>query len=164
MVGCRYNAKNSLPKNYLFFAEKKGTQVLAEMEVKEIRPIGHSLPDGARYEVIFQPSTALFFRRSRTIQGRNVIVAAGVLGTLRLLLHCRDQSRTLPFLSFHLGKRVRTNSESLIGVRIPGSQEDLSKGIAIGSGVYIDEHTHIEAVRYWNAIIRDFRKKVNGNQ
>jgi cholesterol oxidase len=33
-------------------------------------------------------------------------------------------------------------------VRVPGSPEDLSKGIAIGSGVYIDEHTHIEAVRY----------------
>ncbi|HEV2447468.1 MAG TPA: GMC family oxidoreductase, partial [Candidatus Sulfopaludibacter sp.] len=36
----------------------------------------------------------------------------------------------------------------LIGVRVPGSSEDLSKGIAIGSGIYIDEHTHIEAVRY----------------
>jgi cholesterol oxidase len=43
---------------------------------------------------------------------------------------------------------VRTNSESLIGVRIPNSSEDLSTGVAIGSGVYIDEHTHIEAVRY----------------
>jgi cholesterol oxidase len=43
---------------------------------------------------------------------------------------------------------VRTNSESLIGARMPGSREDLSQGIAIGSGIYIDEHTHIEAVRY----------------
>jgi len=43
---------------------------------------------------------------------------------------------------------VRTNSESLIGARVPGCPEDLSQGIAIGSGVYIDEHTHIEAVRY----------------
>jgi cholesterol oxidase len=31
---------------------------------------------------------------------------------------------------------------------VPGCREDLSKGVAIGSGVYIDEHTHIEAVRY----------------
>ena len=29
-----------------------------------------------------------------------------------------------------------------------GCAEDLSQGIAIGSGVYIDENTHIEAVRY----------------
>ena len=43
---------------------------------------------------------------------------------------------------------MRTNSESLIGVRVPNSADDLSKGVAIGSGVYIDEHTHIEAVRY----------------
>ena len=148
MVGCRYNAKNTLPKNYLFFAEKKGTQVLAEMEVKEIRPIGHSLPDGARYEVIFQPSTALFFRRSRTIQGRNVIVAAGVLGTLRLLLHCRDQSRTLPFLSFHLGKRVRTNSEALLGSVARDDKVNFSKGIAITSIFNADAVTRIEPVRY----------------
>ena len=31
---------------------------------------------------------------------------------------------------------------------MPGVAEDLSQGIAIGSGIYIDEHTHIEAVRY----------------
>jgi cholesterol oxidase len=43
---------------------------------------------------------------------------------------------------------VRTNCESLIGVRVPGSREDLSQGIAIGSGFYLDEHTHIEATRY----------------
>ena len=31
---------------------------------------------------------------------------------------------------------------------MPGYSEDVSQGIAIGSGIYIDEHTHIEAVRY----------------
>jgi len=36
----------------------------------------------------------------------------------------------------------------LIGVRVPGYGEDLSKGIAIGSGFHLDEHTHIEATRY----------------
>jgi cholesterol oxidase len=47
-----------------------------------------------------------------------------------------------------IGRYVRTNSESLIGVRVPDTHDDLSKGVAIGSGVYIDEHTHLEAVRY----------------
>ena len=28
MVGCRYNAKNTLDKNYLYFAEKSGAQIL----------------------------------------------------------------------------------------------------------------------------------------
>ncbi len=54
----------------------------------------------------------------------------------------------MPAISDQLGRYVRTNSESLIGVRVPRSPDDLSKGVAIGSGVYIDEHTHIEAVRY----------------
>ena len=43
---------------------------------------------------------------------------------------------------------MRTNAESLIGVRVPRSRDDLSKGVAIGSGIYLDEHTHIEATRY----------------
>ncbi len=54
----------------------------------------------------------------------------------------------MPGISDRLGKHVRTNSESLIGARVPRCAEDLSQGIAIGSGIYIDEHTHIEAVRY----------------
>jgi ribosomal protein S18 acetylase RimI-like enzyme len=54
---------------------------------------------------------------------------------------------SLPGISGQLGNRVRTNCESLIGVRVPGG-EDLSKGIAIGSGFYLDQHTHIEATRY----------------
>ena len=66
---------------------------------------------------------------------------------MELLFHLKEKG-SLPAISDQLGKRVRTNSESLIGVRVPGSSEDLSKGVAIGSGVYIDEHTHIEAVRY----------------
>jgi cholesterol oxidase len=58
------------------------------------------------------------------------------------------ENGSLPEISDELGNRVRTNAESLIGVRIPHSKEDLSRGVAIGSGIYIDEHTHIEATRY----------------
>jgi cholesterol oxidase len=56
----------------------------------------------------------------------------------------------MPGISRTLGKHVRTNSESIIGARVPQCADDLSQGIAIGSGIYIDEHTHIEAVRYPN--------------
>ena len=38
MVGCRYNSKNTLPKNYLYFAEKSGAKILAESEVTDVRP------------------------------------------------------------------------------------------------------------------------------
>jgi cholesterol oxidase len=66
---------------------------------------------------------------------------------MELLFHLKEKG-SLPAISSQLGRHVRTNSESLIGVRTPGYSEDVSQGIAIGSGVYIDEHTHIEAVRY----------------
>jgi cholesterol oxidase len=66
---------------------------------------------------------------------------------MELLFNLKEKA-SLPAISQQLGKHVRTNSESLIGARMPGYIEDLSQGIAIGSGVYIDEHTHIEAVRY----------------
>ena len=148
MVGCRYNAKNTLPKNYLYFAEKQGTQVLAEMEVDDIKPFENSTPDGARFEVSYRPSTALFARQSRTVRARNVIVAAGVLGTLRLLLHCRDQSHTLPLLSACLGERVRTNSEALLGSVARDNKVNFSKGIAITSIFNADAVTRIEPVRY----------------
>jgi cholesterol oxidase len=76
-----------------------------------------------------------------------VIFAASALGTMDLLFRLKANG-SLPAISDQLGNRVRTNAESLIGVRVPGSTVDLSKGIAIGSGIYLDEHTHIEATRY----------------
>jgi cholesterol oxidase len=66
---------------------------------------------------------------------------------MELLFHLKEKG-SLAAVSGQLGQHVRTNSESLIGARTPGYSEDTSQGIAIGSGVYIDEHTHIEAVRY----------------
>ena len=148
MVGCRYNAKNTLLKNYLYFAEKQGTRVLAEMEVKDIRPLGKAPADGARYEVTYRRSTGLLAGPRKTVRARNVIVAAGVLGTLRLLLHCRDQARTLPLLSQRLGERVRTNSEALLGSVARDSKVNFSKGIAITSIFTADAVTRIEPVRY----------------
>jgi cholesterol oxidase len=148
MVGCRFNAKNTLPKNYLYFAEKQGTEVLPEREVKEIRPLEPGSSDGVRYELIFRRSTALLAGRTGTVQARNVIVAAGVLGTLRLLLHCREQSGTLPRLSARLGERVRTNSEALLGSVARNSKVNFSKGLAITSIFNADEVTRIEPVRY----------------
>ncbi len=148
MIGCRYNAKNTLPKNYLYFAEKGGAEVLPEVRVQTIRPLEGDQADGARYEVRFRPSTGLIGGRARRVRARNVIVAAGVLGTLRLLLDCRDHFRTLPRLSPMLGERVRTNSEALLGSIARRSDVNYSKGIAITSIFNADEVTRIEPVRY----------------
>jgi cholesterol oxidase len=146
MVGCRYNAKNTLDKNYLYLAEKRGVKVLAETRVVDVKPLGAA--DGADgYAVSIEPALKRFNKKRRRITAKNVIFAASSLGTQELLFDLKTRG-SLPHISDDLGNRVRTNSESLLGVRFPGSSEDLSTGIAIGSGIYIDQHTHIEAVRY----------------
>jgi cholesterol oxidase len=141
MMGCRYNAKNSLDKNYLYLAEKHGAQVFAETRVVDV------IPRGERYEVVTERSTAWFRKGRRSFTANAVVFAGSALGTMDLLFRLK-QKGSLAAVSDCLGKRVRTNAESLIGVRVPGSKEDLSAGIAIGSGIYIDEFTHIEATRY----------------
>ena len=47
LVGCRVGAVNSLPKNYLWFAQRRGVQVLAEREVVDVAPLGE-LPTVAK--------------------------------------------------------------------------------------------------------------------
>jgi cholesterol oxidase len=145
MMGCRYNAKNTLDKNYLYLAEKRGARVFPETRVVDVAPLGGA-DGGDGYEVRTVRSTAWFAKQPRRFTCRGVIVAASALGTMDLLFRLKERG-SLPAVSGQVGCRVRTNAESLIGVRIPGA-EDLSQGIAIGSGIYIDEHTHIEAVRY----------------
>lgn len=147
MMGCRHGAKNTLDMNYLYLAEKHGARVFPETMVVDVKPLKGSADGGEGYEVRTVKSTAWLRRRPQRFTCRGVVFSASALGTMELLFHLKEK-RSLPGISDQLGKRVRTNSESLIGVRIPGCSEDLSKGVAIGSGVYIDEHTHIEAVRY----------------
>jgi cholesterol oxidase len=147
MVGCRYNAKNTLDKNYLYLAEKHGARVFAETRVVDVAPLNGKQDGSEGYEVRTEKSTAWIRREPQRFTCRAVVFAASALGTMDLLFRLK-QKGSLPAISDQLGNRVRTNAESLIGVRVPRSPEDLSKGIAIGSGVYIDQDTHIEAVRY----------------
>ena len=147
MVGCRYNAKNTLDKNYLYLAERQGAQVFAETRVVDVKPLGDA-KDGSEGYVVTTASSSwmpgLWRRRRWRVKG--VVFSASSLGTQKLLFELRDRG-SLPNISNQLGRRVRTNAESLIGVRLPGKPE-MDRGIAIGSGFYLDEHTHIEATRY----------------
>ena len=161
MVGCRYNAKNTLVKNYLYFAEKNGAEILPEAKVTDIRPLtvdrgqsstvhspSSTVSDGARYEVIYTSPTAFLFKPKKRVRARNVIVSAGTLGTLELLFRCREVTQSLPHLSPRLGDRVRTNSENILGATARSREVDFSKGIAITSICSADEVTRVEPVRY----------------
>jgi cholesterol oxidase len=147
MTGCKHNAKNSLDKNYLYFAEKRGAQVHAETRVVDVQPINGKADGSEGYEVTTVRSTSWFGSGRRRWRARNVVFSGSSLGTMELLFRLK-QSGSLPNISDDLGNRVRTNAESILGVRFPGKDVDMSTGVAIGSSIYIDEHTHIEATRY----------------
>ncbi len=148
MVGCRENAKNTLVKNYLYLAEKRGVQIWAECEVRDIRPLQVNQTDGARYEVKFRKSTSVWDKRIKTVRARQVIVSASASGTARLLFRCKEETRSLLAISDRLGHFVRTNSETLLGAVDRGLKTDYSKGIAITSIFQADEVTAIEPVRF----------------
>jgi len=148
MVGCRHNAKNTLPKNYLYFAEKYGVKILAERELTDIRPLPVGEDDGAGYELHHRSSTSVLGRSTQRLRARNVVLSAGVMGTLKLLFHCRDVSASLPNISPRLGDQVRTNQEALQGATSRTAKQDFSQGVAIASTYQADERTIIQAVRY----------------
>jgi len=146
MVGCRYGAKNTLRKNYLWFAEKLGVKIHSEREVVDIKPLGG--PDGAGgYELTTQRSGAWFRKRRATLRARGVVVAAGALGTNKLLRDCKH-SGSLPRISDRLGQLVRTNSESVMAVTAPDDERDFTESVAITSSIYPDPNTHVEVVTY----------------
>lgn len=143
MLGCRFNAKNTLDKNYLWLAEKRGLRIEADTEVTWVRPL-----DGGGYEVEALQGARLFGRKRVKFTAQNVVFSGGVLGTVPLLLKLKDAPDGLPKLSERVGDYIRTNSEALIGVITERRDKDLSKGIAIGSILHTDEHSHLEPVRY----------------
>jgi cholesterol oxidase len=140
-------AKNSLTKNYLFFAEKMGAKVLSERQAEAIYPLQGEPAQEGRYEVHFRPSTAWLNKPVSKVRARNVILSAGVLGTHNLLLRCRDELCTLPKISSRLGQGVRTNSEAFLGAFRYGKGEDHSEGLSITSIFHADPKTQVEPVR-----------------
>jgi cholesterol oxidase len=141
MVGCRHGAKNTLDQNYLYLAEKRGVVVQPESRVVDVRPL-----QGGGYELVIENSIG-FFKKQRTLKARGVILSAGSYGTVNLLMRCKERG-SLAKLSPQLGRYLRTNSEAILSVRSNDPDVDYSKGIAITSGVFVDDKTHIEVVRY----------------
>ncbi len=141
MSGCRFNAKNTLPKNYLGLAESAGAQVFAQHTVTKIE----EQADGSWR--IYTRKSSSWLPRKRVFTASQVIVAAGTYNTQKLL-HTMKASGVLPRISDFLGKLSRTNNEALTGALMPDTSIDYSKGSAITSSFFPDDHTHVEPVRY----------------
>lgn len=142
MVGCRVGAKNTLDKNYLYLAERKGARILAETRVTRLE----ALPEGG-YRLHTERATRPLFRGRGVLEARGVVLAAGVLGTVPLLLESKRRGG-LPRLSAQTGEYVRTNSEALLGITGRRKGPDLCEGVAITSHVFLDDVTRFEPVRY----------------
>ena len=142
MTGCRHGAKNTLLKNYLYLAEKAGATVHPLATVDTVRP-----RPGGGYEIHTTRTGRRIRRQPRTFRADHVVMAAGTMGTQRLLHKQRDEG-TLPHLSTRLGELTRTNSEAIVGARTLRTDTDFTRGVAITSSFHPDEHTHIEPVRY----------------
>jgi cholesterol oxidase len=141
MVGCRENAKNTLDKNYLWFAEKYGANIISETTVHKIEYIN------GKY-LIHTRGTGLGNGRSKIFMSGGLVVAGGVLGTMKLLLNQKHRYKTLPYLSPKLGECVRTNSETLCTATL--ADRKLNNTIAISSIFHPDANTSIEVVKYPN--------------
>ena len=141
MIGCPVGGKNSLDKNYLYLAENKyGVEIVPEMEVIGVRPLEKG------YEVTARKSTGLLHPK-RVFKARGVVFSGGVMGSVKLLFECKRRG-LLPNISDRLGDFIRTNSEAILGVKANDRHADYSDQISITSGIYPDENTQIEVVRF----------------
>jgi cholesterol oxidase len=141
MVGCRHGAKNTLDRNYLYLAERRGAVIHPLTTVDRIEPLS-----GGGFAVSSH-HTGAPHRGRRLWRAQKVVLAGGVLGTVSLLLRCREAG-WLPGLSPRLGDRVRTNSEAIVGAIARRPTVDQSRGIAITSGFWPAPDTHVEVTRY----------------
>jgi cholesterol oxidase len=145
MIGCRHGAKNTLDKNYLYLAEKRGLTIESDTEVTWVK----EHPEGGFViEARHGTHTVSALNEKKSYRAKNIVFSGGVIGTVPLLLKLRESPEGLPKLSSKVGDFVRTNSEVLVGVVTEKRDVDLSKGIAIGSILHTDENSHLEPVRY----------------
>jgi cholesterol oxidase len=144
-MGCPVGAKNTLVKNYLWFAERAGARIRAETEVVDIRPLDAA--DGATgYALQCRRSTG--WRAGREVlRASGVVIAAGALGSNALLGRCR-LAGGLPRISARLGELVRTNSESILAVTLPDDRLKPARDVAISASIHVTQDTHIELVTY----------------
>jgi cholesterol oxidase len=146
MIGCRYNAKNTLVKNYLWLAERRGVRVFPDRLVVNVSPLGAA--DGSDgYKVVSERPGAWMRKERRALTAQGVVFAAGALGTNQLMASCRARG-SLPRISHRLGYLVRTNSEAILAVTANDAEVDFTRRVAITSSIYPDPDTHIETVTY----------------
>jgi cholesterol oxidase len=121
-VGCNYGAKNTLDYTYLSAAKRAGAQLRTCCEVHKIEPLDggkggyrigyvqHLEARGGHRRDLLDPTDERF----RVVRAKRVVLAAGAVGSPRLLLANRG---ALPGLSRALGSRVSANGDAIGMIR-----------------------------------------------
>jgi cholesterol oxidase len=142
ITGCPHGAKNSVDRTYLAAAEDLGARITPRSKVERLE----RLPGGGwRLDVVDPLRRGV---RTGSLTAREVVLAAGVLGTTELLLASRDRWRTLPWASHTLGRHVRTNSEAFTAVLQPDAADQVTDGATISSDFHPDGSTHVTNNRF----------------
>jgi cholesterol oxidase len=105
-IGCDADAKNTLDRNYLPWAEKHGAQI------RELHLVTNIQPATGGYTVSYN-QLADGKVAPGSVSARIVIVAAGSIGSTELLLRCREEHKTLPNVSPFLGHNWSSNGDFL---------------------------------------------------
>ena len=156
-LGCEFHAKSTLEKNYIPVAERAGAVFRALHVVRTIEP------QSGGYLVRFDKITdGEMTAGSET--ARNVIVAAGSVGSTELLFRCRDQYRTLPRISPFLGCNWTSNGDFLTPALYEDYQPFPHRGptitsiIDFGDGAYKGQKFWVQDGGYPN-ILRNYLHK-----
>lgn len=136
--GCPFNAKNTLPKNYLHLAEAAGAVVHELTEVTDVVP-------RAAGGYVVTARDPRHRRRTSSFTADQVVFAAAARGT-QTLLHALRDGGSLPDLSPRLGELSRSNSEAIVNV-LAREPMGFSQGVTITSSFHPEPHTHVEICR-----------------
>jgi cholesterol oxidase len=140
-IGCDVDAKNTLDRNYIPWAERHGAQVRELHIATNIQPV-----EGG-YRVSYDEiSNGTRVAGSQT--ARIVIVACGSLGSTELLLRCREIDQTLPQISPFLGRNWSSNGDFLTPAFYPGRDVGPSRGPTITCAIdFLDRS--VDGQSFW---------------
>lgn len=111
VTGCNVGAKNTLPMNALPLAKSRGAKLYAGATVLSIEPAGASV-----WKVRFRrtaTSKTVLHQEVFALHAKDVILAAGTLGSTEILLRSQEQNPQTCRFSKHLGSRFSTNGDVL---------------------------------------------------
>jgi cholesterol oxidase len=139
VTGCNYGAKNTLLMNYLPDAASHGAEIFTEVDVRWVEREGPATDTdgGARWVVRAQPlglGRDRFEAPPMAVTADVVVLAAGVLGTTRVLFQSRQRGLDL---SDQLGQHFTGNGDVLGFAYRPGQSVH---GVGAGPDAPDPEH------------------------